>query len=237
MPRAAIFQFVDRVWVEIKEAIVLRNILQALCAVVLAGLMLTPIVADEIVFGVPPDVFTIDLASIANLPPLSGALSNLGVLLWCASMSICLFSAFVLKNVSTKDVRLFLAASGLLSGYLLFDDLFQFHEFLAQKYLGIRQVFVVASIILATASYLIFCRRIIMKTNILLLTCALGFLALSVAVDQILEPHLWRLGQWSLFVEDGAKWIGIFCWFAYLATTAQSFMRKAFAGSAAGPRS
>lgn len=235
MPRVAILRFVERVWIEIETAIDLRNILQTLCAVALAGVMLAPIVAEGIIFGVSPEVFTVDLAAIANLNPLSGALSNLGILLWCASMSICLFSSLVLRNISTKDVRLFLVSSGLLSGYLLFDDLFQFHEILAQKYLGIKQVFVVVSIILATASYLIFCRKIILKTNILLLACALGFLALSVVVDQFLEPYLWRLGQWSLFVEDGAKWIGIFCWFAYLATTAQYFLRKAFAGGATAP--
>jgi len=197
--------------------------------------MLTPIVAAGVVFGIDPETFTVDFASIAHLNPLAGALSNLGVLLWCASMSICLFSALVLKHKSTKDVRLFLAASGLLSGYLLFDDLFQFHEFIAPKYIGIRQTFVVTSIIIATASYLFACRKTILKTNFLLLGCALGFLALSVLVDQFLEPHLWRLGEWSLFVEDGSKWIGIFCWFAYLATTAQHHLRKAFSGAATAP--
>jgi hypothetical protein len=38
---------------------------------------------------------TNDTAAIARIHPIAGILSNLGVLLWCASASICLFAAFM----------------------------------------------------------------------------------------------------------------------------------------------
>lgn len=38
-----------------------------------------------------------DPVSIAELPPYTGFISNLGTLLWCAAGSICLFAAAVLR--------------------------------------------------------------------------------------------------------------------------------------------
>lgn len=236
MPRAANLRFFGYVWDEIEGAINLRNIAYTLGAVVTAGFMLTPIVAASLALGVDPSLFTLDSVSIANISPFSGVLSNLGALLWCASMSICLFSALILRNVANKTIFSFLLNSGILSGYLLFDDLFLFHEFIAQRYLGIKQVFVVISIVVAIGVYLISFYKIILKTNFILLSCSMGFLGLSVVIDQMLEAALmWRFHEWSILFEDGPKWIGIFCWFAYLATTAQYFVRKAVAGDATVP--
>jgi hypothetical protein len=82
---------------------------------------------------------TRDIAAIAKIHPLSGFLSNLGILLWCAAASICSFAAMTLRKIKPRDIFWFLLSSAVLSAYLMFDDLFQFHEELAPTYLGLNE--------------------------------------------------------------------------------------------------
>lgn len=42
-------------------------------------------------FEVSAGIITRDLAATANLHPFTGALSNLGILLWCSSGILCFF--------------------------------------------------------------------------------------------------------------------------------------------------
>ena len=169
-----------------------------------------------------PDM-TRDMTAIAGIHPLTGVLSNLGVLLWCAAASICLFSALTIHHVASKDIFWFLFSSGLLSLYLLFDDLFQFHEDLASRYLGLDEKVVYAVLGLAVFGYLTAFRRVILRTEYVFLLLAVGFLSSSVVIDAILQPWMWRLGHWEFFFEDGAKWLGIAAWCSYYVQTAYQF--------------
>lgn len=63
--------------------------------------------------------------AIAGIHPLSGFISRLGVLLWCAAASICFFAAWTLRNSKQGDTFRFLLFFALLTAYLMFDDLFQ----------------------------------------------------------------------------------------------------------------
>ena len=101
---------------------------------------------------------------MANLE-FANFVSSLGVLLWCAAASICLFAAMTLRNVTPRDTFWFLLSSALLSTYLLFDDLFQFHEDLASRYLGLNEKVATAALLIAISTYLIAFRRIILRTN------------------------------------------------------------------------
>ena len=179
----------------------------------------------SVLFQVSMPDMTRDVTAIANIPPLSGVLSNLGVLLWCAAASICIFAAMTLRNVEPRDTFRFLLSSGLLSAYLLFDDFFLFHEDLASRYLGLNEKVVYAALGIAVSAYLIAFRRVILRTNFGVLLLALGFLATSVVIDDILEPLvLWRLGDWEYFFEDGAKWLGIACWCSYYVQTSYQLL-------------
>jgi hypothetical protein len=165
------------------------------------------------------EVMTRDVTAIAKIHPLSGILSNLGILLWCASASICAFAAMTLRDVEPRDTFWFLLSSALLSAYLLFDDFFLFHEHLAPRYLGLGEEVVLAALGIAVSAYLIAFRRMIRRTNFGVLLVALGFLSTSVALDTILGPWLRRLGQWEFLFEDGSKWLGIAGWCSYYVDT------------------
>lgn len=180
--------------------------------------------AAGVLFQVSMDVMTRDVTATANIHPLTGILSNLGILLWCAAASISAFAAMTLRDVKPRDTFWFLVSSALLSAYLLFDDFFLFHDELALRYLGLDQIVFYAALGIAVFAYLIAFRRVILRTNFGVLSLALGFLATSVVMDAILEPWSRRLGHWEYFFEDGAKWLGIASWCSYYVRTSHQLL-------------
>jgi hypothetical protein len=175
---------------------------------------------------IPFASMTRDVTAIGHLNPFTGMLSDLGIILWCVSASACFFAALILFRGPDRKLFWFLLFSGLLSAYLLFDDFFQFHEELAERYLGLNKTFVYAALGTAVAAYLVGFRQVILRTRFGLLALACGFLAASVAIDvvaYVLEVRLgnwWWLGRWWYFFEDGPKWLGIAFWCSYYVQTA-----------------
>lgn len=183
------------------------------------ALILAAAAAAGLFFHVRMPVLTADLSSTAGLHPLTGALSSLGILLWCATASVCGFAAMALQGRLAPEERRFLLASALLSAYLMLDDAFQFHERLAPRYLGWNERAVLAALGTAVVAYLLAFHEVIRKTNFVLLALAVAFLSVSVVIDAMLSPFLWRLGHWEYFFEDGAKWLGIASWCSYYVDT------------------
>ncbi|MEA5574219.1 hypothetical protein [Calothrix sp. UHCC 0171] len=174
------------------------------------------------------DRLTRDVVVIAEIHPLSGALSNLGILLWCVAASVCTFVAVAIRDKVPRSAFLFLLASALLSGWLLFDDLFLFHEDLASRYLGLSERVVICALGIFVSTYLVAFRKTILKTNYLLLIIAFGFLVSSVLVDVLLERFLWGIGHWTFLVEDGLKWLGISYWCSYQVNAAHQFLSYSY---------
>jgi len=101
--------------------------------------------AAVILFDVSIPAMTRDAAALAQIPPLWGIVSNLGILLWCAAVAICVFAAVAVFRAGPRDAFRFLLFSALLTAYLLFDDFFQFHENIAPRHLGLNEHAVVAA--------------------------------------------------------------------------------------------
>ena len=192
-----------------------------------AFVVLFLVIAVSVAIKLDFSAFTRDTASIAGIHPLAGFLSNLGILLWSASFFISLFTALALHNSLTKNDFQFLITSAFISGYLLFDDLFMFHEFLAPEYLGVNENVVLFILVLAVVAYLFVHKREILKTDLRMLILALTLLAFSVFVDAAYSrlPNI-QLGQWKYLMEDGLKWLGIVCWCSYHVQTAHQFIKE-----------
>lgn len=186
-----------------------------------AAITLAMVAAAGATFDIKIPVMTADPTATARLHPLTGIISNLGILLWCAAASTCAFAAMALRQ-NQHDSRRFLLSSAMLTAYLMLDDLFLFHEHLAPRYLGLDERFIYAALGTVVGLYLTTFIRVILRTNFIHLLLAVGFLGASVVVDAILEPWLWRIGQWEYFLEDGTKWLGIVSWCSYYVNT--SFM-------------
>lgn len=112
-------------------------------------------------------------------------------------------------------MRFHLYSSGL-TGYLGFDDQFEFHEVLAPDVLHVPQLAVMAGIMAAAALYAWAWRERLFTRQGALLGASLCFLAASIASDTVFEKLIHAsVGQWAYFVEDAFKWIGICFWAAF----------------------
>lgn len=177
-----------------------------LCGVILASLQLS----------IPLGMFTRDPAYIGDFSPLIGVVSNIGVLLWSASATICLFSWTMLRHrLNKKRFAIFLLSSGLITTLLLLDDFFMLHEYIFPHYLGINEKITLVSYAGIIFFWMIAFKKCILKTKYFILAIALGFFGLSLFID-IFQPYIQMvLGSWRILFEDGFKLLGIVGWLGY----------------------
>jgi hypothetical protein len=142
-------------------------------------------------------------------------ISNVGIVLWVAAATILLFTATVLEHrAAGRDLIRFVMAAGGISILLGFDDLFLFHENLAPRYLRVSELVVFLLYVVLVLTWLLYFRRLILRTHYPLLALSLGFFGASMAVDVM--PVAWLLRWPSLIlIEDGLKLLGIVTWLAY----------------------
>jgi hypothetical protein len=202
----------------------LPGLLPLICWVYLPVLMgLTALVVIYLVTGIPLRLFFIDPVAEFNSPMYIGFVSNLGVLLWCAAASICLFSGWLtFANKGQRRLAWFLIGSGLLSAMLMFDDLYLLHEEVIEDHLFIPQVYVFALYGFFLVSLLIRFRSEILDSDFVLLLAAFGFFAISVGVDLFVTPEDFTIfggfpGRY--IIEDGFKLLGITSWSLYFVRT------------------
>ena len=171
--------------------------------IVLVGLQLSIPMAD----------LTRDPSATTGDSPFIGALSNFGVLFWCASVAICFFTFALLQTTgSLGRFSSFFLFGGLISFILLLDDLFLFHETVFPLYLNIPEKLVFLSYGLLIIGYVVRFRKLILKTDFIFLILAFGLFGLSIVID-LLELKI------SILFEDGSKLFGIVSWFGYFAIT------------------
>lgn len=211
-----------------------RRLVQALLALAIVPLLL--IVDLRLQFGFRIRDITRDVAAVADVHPLSGALSSLGILMWCSAASIWLFAAAIHRASNDARAARFAAASGTLSAYFALDDLFQIHEHLAPTYLGLPEAGVYFLLGLATVAYLWLFRSRLARNDAVLLFASLAFLGGSVSIDVLLEPWLWRIGDWTYLIEDGLKWLGIVCWLGFCLVRCWSDLIRLAGADAVGSR-
>ncbi len=187
--------------------------------------LLALIAAHAAATGAPPYLFTRDPAAIHHANPLLGAVSNLGVVLWAATATVALFTARQLARVEgARPVRGFLLGAGLLSAWLLLDDLYMLHERLLPDAAGLPQPVAFAIYAAVTAALLARFRAVIAETDYLPLVLAVSFFAISAAIDQ--GPGTWHRWEALVLVEDGAKLFGVVSWLAYFGAVAAQALRR-----------
>jgi hypothetical protein len=205
-----------------------HSIRQLLITGIPSILILAGVAVVSIILDINLGLLTRDPTSIAKINPLSGILSNFGIILWCSAASVCLFASIAIRKKKSNDWFWFLFCSGILSAYLLFDDFFQFHEILAGDHVGISEKFTYFSLGISVLIYLFIFRRNIWQTNYSFLVISFIFLACSVAADVFQRSLMLRVGHWQFFIEEGAKWFGIACWCSYYLHSSYHIVEDAF---------
>jgi len=175
----------------------------------------------HLIGGATLNVIARDPIATLGGDPLTGVQSSLGVVIWWSAAAVCLFSWAVVRRAGDNHkIASFLLWSGLITAWLAFDDLFMFHDGIAQEFLGLRERAVVASYLLVIGLYLVWFRKTIRRSEWLLLAVSLALFAGSIVGDFVSQQMALAAGQDTPpeelnYFEDVLKLLGIVGWSAY----------------------
>ena len=163
--------------------------------------------------GASFDSLTRDVISLAVLPVYYGFLSQIGIVFWAGSVTVCLFGFRLCSNATGhRSSKRFLLSSALLTALLGIDDLFLFHEVILPKYLGIPETITFGVYGMLAALYFLRFYTVILKTNYIPLAVSLCFFLISILIDIDVLP---LSVSYKNLCEDGAKLVGIVSWLVY----------------------
>jgi len=176
-------------------------------------------------YSIPFSQITGDPALTFNAHPFTGIISNIGVLLWCTTSCICLFSGIVLFKLKQNKEATFLISSSFLSFILLIDDFFMFHDYILYSFeafkvtQSITYTFYISLMLWYSISFL---KLIFNKTSYVILGIAFLFLGASAFIDLFLKNE----GNLKYFIEDSLKFVGIFSWMLFYITSSYKLLLK-----------
>ena len=155
-----------------------------------------------------------DITATAKLPFFTGFVSQFGLMLWSASLTVCLFALGILhrQQGDFSGSKRFLVHGTVLTGILALDDIFLFHEEVAPVYLHVDELIVFGVYLTVGVGFVLFNWREILSSEYALLLVALALFATSIALDAISRVVILPL---ELFLEDACKFAGIATWLLY----------------------
>lgn len=189
--------------------------LAPLGAVWMVGLAV--LAAARLQTATPLEFLFLDPAHLTGTPWYTGALSNLGILVWTCGVTVAAAGAWVAGRTERAGAARFLAFGALATAVMLLDDVFAFHSGLLKNTVGIPKTIAQAMVVTPTIVWFLAFQADIRRTRSALLLAGLGSFAGSVLVD----AGLGLTGDTALLVEDGLKFLGILAWAQYFAITAR----------------
>ena len=145
-----------------------------------------------------------DLAQPCGYPIGVGMISNIGILLWGAAASICLFTAFI-ESIKRESSKLLLLGGGF-SGLLCIDDFFLLHD----RYIGpdfLNLTYLAISILI-----LVRFKKLLKKIGLFNLVISILFLGLSIFFDGVIQQIFNQSYELTQLIEEWFKFLGIVCW-------------------------
>jgi hypothetical protein len=176
----------------------------------ISGFLISPVVLLHNFGGVEFDELTRDPVAFLGGSVYTGFLSQVGILLWAAVSSICIFGSYCLPKIAqSSNIKNYLLASGLITLMLGLDDAFQIHENLSTHF-GIPEKLVFLCYIFFMCAYIFKFYSLISKTEHILLEIGFLFFSFSILLDTIESP-----APIIYLLEDGAKLAGIVSFLSY----------------------
>jgi len=208
-----------------RNAISKKQTLTLLYAIVLLMLFII-----KLQNGIDPSYLLRDPAATFEAPFYVGMISNIGILIWCASTSICFFTFAITRQHSTLMMSSFLLGSGAINCLLLFDDFFLLHEEVFPNYLYLSEKKVMVLYLMFGLWYAWKHRKTILKTHFLFLITAISFFVLSVGCDQatFYFPESWLEDGTQKLIEDGLKLLGIVTFAYYYIDLCSDYIHQVF---------
>ena len=193
---------------EMQSKLIAAAVIIGLPAILLSVVLLQPWAEPKWMFL---DTLTAAELSGACCSVYFGFMSNLGILLWCGTAATCLVAATVFLAVgNASQLVRFTVSAGLLTGWFTLDDMFLLHERVLPA-LGIPQELVIAAYGALALAYLGLNWRFLAGQEWWILLLGVGGLGVSILVDTIFHSLVPGL----VYLEDGAKFFGIFCWASF----------------------
>ena len=186
--------------------------------------------SGKLLFNIPTDKFTKDPNTITHAPFYVGAISNLGVILWTASATLCIFSYVVLKQYKPESpFRFLMLHAGIITTILMLDDLYMWHEEMFPEYLKIPENFLYAFYAVYFSFFIIRFKNSLLQSEYLILVAAFLFLGVSVLMDDMVDLKLFPkkllfIYKHETLFEDLFKSLGILTWFVYFSLTCFSMV-------------
>jgi hypothetical protein len=172
-------------------------------------------------YNIPIDSFTRDPISVLGGAAYVGFISNIGILFWAFTAAICLFASIVRNQDTDQATSQFLLCSGLLTLWLLLDDMFMLHDSILPYHLMIPGKLIYLGYITIAFAYLVKFKTQILRYEYVILFKAFCFFAVSVLADLLLEQH-----GFVLLIEDGFKLFGIVTWFIFFFRTCRVYLQQ-----------
>lgn len=144
-----------------------------------------------------------------------GFLSNLGILLWCASAAVSLFAFLQVYHASGRfRPGAFLLYAGIFTGALLMDDLFLGHERVYPTVFGVDEELTYALYAVLFGLYLVAFRDDLLKCDPKILLLGIVLFALSLLMDELvkIEGLFENNSVFHRVAEDGSKFVAINAW-------------------------
>ena len=188
--------------------------------IVLFGLLFT-ITMISGYYNIPISSFTRDPTVVLGGPSYIGFISNIGILFWAFTAAIWLFSSVIHKHSNNQTTPKFLLYSGLLTLWLLLDDMFMLHDSFLPNHLMIPEKLVYLGYVTIVLVYLVKFRTEILNHEYATLFIAFSFFALSVLADLLLEQQ-----GFEFLLEDGLKLFGIVTWFIFFFRTCRVYLQR-----------
>jgi len=157
----------------------------------------------------------VDSATVANQNRFIGMGSNVIILFWTGTAAVVFFNALVRFHRNGVDLYFrFLVYFGLFTLMLLLDDLFLLHEGLS-NFISISENLIFLSYFLILATGLLIYRRLILRTDYLLLLFSLTCFALAIIAGILQNQFQEYIGLYRVLLEATFKLLGVVSWFGY----------------------
>ncbi len=172
-------------------------------------------------YGVDPRLAATDPDDIAKAPAYYGGMALFGFGVWGAGAGAAFVGAVAARGgADPAGIGRMLLQAGLLTAFLAIDDMYQLHEN-GLPSIGIPQKLVILGYVVVLLAWAWANRAAIRATEFPIVVVGLGFLALSVLLDQ----EIFGIARGPFF-EDSPKIIGICLWSLWLARSAVRLVRS-----------
>ncbi len=159
------------------------------------------------------DFYTLTKDPLAglDLPGYTGVLSNLGIVAWCFTSAIQFFASWTTRRLNpASQTAPFLFWSGLVTLFLMLDDLLMLHEQASDVFETLIFAGYAALVVLVFGRFW----RVISRTNYFILGIAFVSFAVSALLDSVVLILSIEV-PYRTFLEDAFKLIGLVGWVFY----------------------